>query len=91
MRAPFVSFELKSTEDQKTYCALNIFHGRAAPWPRDPKRYVVDTSGYQAVIANGEVLLEDGAHTDARPGHCAARRRRRTSLNLPHEPEPTDP
>jgi N-acyl-D-aspartate/D-glutamate deacylase len=41
----------------------------ARDFPADTERYVVDASGYRAVIVNGEVLLEDGAHTGALPGH----------------------
>jgi hypothetical protein len=29
---------------------------------------VVDAIGYRAVVVNGEVLVEDGAHTGALPG-----------------------
>jgi N-acyl-D-aspartate/D-glutamate deacylase len=38
-------------------------------FPADTERYVVDATGYRAVVVNGEVLLEDGAHTGALPGH----------------------
>jgi len=38
-------------------------------FPADTERYVVDASGYRAVVVNGEILLEDGAHTGALPGH----------------------
>jgi N-acyl-D-aspartate/D-glutamate deacylase len=38
-------------------------------FPADTERYVVDASGYRAVLVNGEVLLEDGVHTGALPGH----------------------
>jgi N-acyl-D-amino-acid deacylase len=41
----------------------------ARDFPADTERYVVDASGYRSVIVNGEVLLEDGAHTGALPGH----------------------
>ena len=41
----------------------------ARDFPADTERYVVDASGYRAVIVNGEVLLEDGVHTGALPGH----------------------
>jgi N-acyl-D-aspartate/D-glutamate deacylase len=37
-------------------------------FPADTERYVVDANGYRAVVVNGEVLLEDGAHTGALPG-----------------------
>ena len=37
-------------------------------FPADSGRYVVDASGYRAVIVNGEVLLRDGVDTGARPG-----------------------
>jgi len=38
-------------------------------FPADTERYVVDASGYRAVVVNGEILIEDGAHTGALPGH----------------------
>jgi N-acyl-D-aspartate/D-glutamate deacylase len=38
-------------------------------FPADTERYVVDATGYRAVVVNGEVLLEDGVHTGALPGH----------------------
>jgi len=38
-------------------------------FPADTERYVVDATGYRAVIVNGEILLEDGVHTGALPGH----------------------
>jgi len=41
----------------------------ARDFPADTERYVVDASGYRAVIVNGQVLVEDGAHTGALPGH----------------------
>jgi N-acyl-D-aspartate/D-glutamate deacylase len=41
----------------------------ARDFPANTERYVVDASGYRAVIVNGEVLLEDGVHTGALPGH----------------------
>jgi N-acyl-D-aspartate/D-glutamate deacylase len=37
-------------------------------FPANSGRYVVDASGYRAVIVNGEVLLRDGVDTGARPG-----------------------
>jgi N-acyl-D-aspartate/D-glutamate deacylase len=37
-------------------------------FPADTERYVVDATGYRAVVVNGEVLLENGAHTGALPG-----------------------
>jgi N-acyl-D-aspartate/D-glutamate deacylase len=37
-------------------------------FPADSGRYVVDATGYRAVIVNGEVLLRDGVDTGARPG-----------------------
>jgi hypothetical protein len=30
---------------------------------------VVDATGYRAVVLNGEVLVEDGTHIGALPGH----------------------
>jgi N-acyl-D-aspartate/D-glutamate deacylase len=41
----------------------------ARDFPADTERYVVDATGYRAVIVNGQLLLEDGAHTGALPGH----------------------
>jgi N-acyl-D-aspartate/D-glutamate deacylase len=41
----------------------------AQDFPADTERYVVDATGYRAVVVNGEVLLEDGKHTGALPGH----------------------
>jgi len=41
----------------------------ARDFPADTERYVVDATGYRAVVVNGEILLEDGAHTGALPGH----------------------
>jgi len=41
----------------------------ARDFPADTERYVVDATGYRNVIVNGEVLLEDGKHTGALPGH----------------------
>jgi N-acyl-D-aspartate/D-glutamate deacylase len=38
-------------------------------FPAATSRYVVDASGYRAVVVNGEVLIADGAHTGALPGH----------------------
>jgi len=38
-------------------------------FPADTERYVVDATGYRAVVVNGELLLEDGIHTGAHPGH----------------------
>jgi N-acyl-D-aspartate/D-glutamate deacylase len=41
----------------------------ARDFPADTERYVVDAQGYRAVVVNGVVLLEDGKHTGALPGH----------------------
>jgi N-acyl-D-aspartate/D-glutamate deacylase len=41
----------------------------ARDFPAETERYVVDAAGYRNVIVNGEVLLEDGRHTGALPGH----------------------
>ena len=38
-------------------------------FPAGSSRYVVDATGYAAVVVNGEVLLEDGRPTGALPGH----------------------
>jgi N-acyl-D-aspartate/D-glutamate deacylase len=37
-------------------------------FPAGSSRYVVDASGYVAVLVNGEVLLDNGRPTGARPG-----------------------
>jgi N-acyl-D-aspartate/D-glutamate deacylase len=41
----------------------------ARDFPAESERYVVDAEGYEFVIVNGEVVLEDGKHTGALPGH----------------------
>ena len=41
----------------------------ARDFPSDTERYVIDAEGYKASVVNGEVLLEDGEHTGALPGH----------------------
>lgn len=38
-------------------------------FPGHTERYVVDAEGYVGVLVNGEVLLENGQHTGALPGH----------------------
>ena len=38
-------------------------------FPAGSGRYVVDATGYQAVIVNGVTLLREGVDTGARPGH----------------------
>ena len=38
-------------------------------FPAASGRYVVDATGYVTTIVNGEVLLEEGKHTGALPGH----------------------
>ena len=38
-------------------------------FPAASPRFVVDAEGYVATIVNGEVLLENGEHTGALPGH----------------------
>jgi N-acyl-D-aspartate/D-glutamate deacylase len=40
----------------------------ARDFPANTERYVVDAEGYELVIVNGEVVLEDGKHTGALPG-----------------------
>jgi N-acyl-D-aspartate/D-glutamate deacylase len=37
-------------------------------FPGEARRYVRRADGYAAVIVNGEVVLEDGQYSDARPG-----------------------
>jgi len=38
-------------------------------FPANSPRFVVEAEGYVATIVNGEVLLENGEHTGALPGH----------------------
>jgi N-acyl-D-aspartate/D-glutamate deacylase len=40
----------------------------ARDFPAQTERYVVDATGYEAVVVNGEVLLEQGKPTGALPG-----------------------
>jgi N-acyl-D-aspartate/D-glutamate deacylase len=50
--------------------ALRAGHARLArDFPAGSERYVVDAEGYAAVVVNGQVLLENGRHTGALPGH----------------------
>jgi N-acyl-D-aspartate/D-glutamate deacylase len=37
-------------------------------FPAETERYVVDAEGYRSVIVNGEIMMQDGAHTGALPG-----------------------
>jgi len=41
----------------------------ARDFPAGTERYVSDAEGYGYVIVNGELLLENGKHTGALPGH----------------------
>lgn len=41
----------------------------ARDFPAATERYVVDAAGYRATVVNGQILVEDGAHTGALPGH----------------------
>ena len=41
----------------------------ARDFPGDTERYIVEAEGYVATIVNGQVLLENGKHTGALPGH----------------------
>jgi N-acyl-D-aspartate/D-glutamate deacylase len=41
----------------------------ARDFPAESERYVIDASGYAMVIVNGEVVMQDGRHTGALPGH----------------------
>jgi N-acyl-D-amino-acid deacylase len=41
----------------------------ARDFPAGTERYVVDASGYRAIVVNGEILLENGVHSGALPGH----------------------
>jgi N-acyl-D-aspartate/D-glutamate deacylase len=49
---------------------LKAGHARLArDFPADSERYVIDADGYDAVVVNGQVLLEHGRHAGALPGH----------------------
>ena len=52
-------------------------------FPANSPRFVVDAEGYNAVIVNGEVLLEDGVHTGALPGQLVQRSARARSAGVP--------
>ncbi len=38
-------------------------------FPGDTERYVIDAEGYRALVVNGEILMDEGQHTGALPGH----------------------
>lgn len=38
-------------------------------FPAETERYIVKAEGYVATLVNGEVVMEEGEPTDARPGH----------------------
>ncbi|MGI9591640.1 MAG: N-acyl-D-amino-acid deacylase family protein [Myxococcota bacterium] len=38
-------------------------------FPGETERYIVESEGYRTTVVNGEILLEDGKHTGALPGH----------------------
>ena len=38
-------------------------------FPANSTRYVVGAEGYHATVVNGEVVMEEGKHTGAEPGH----------------------
>jgi N-acyl-D-aspartate/D-glutamate deacylase len=40
----------------------------ARDFPAETERYVVDAEGYRYLIVAGEIVLQDGKPTDARPG-----------------------
>ncbi len=41
----------------------------AKDFPADTERYVIDSEGYVATLVNGEVVIENNAHTGALSGH----------------------
>jgi N-acyl-D-aspartate/D-glutamate deacylase len=41
----------------------------ARDFPAETERYVVDAEGYRYLIVAGEIVVQDGKATDARPGH----------------------
>lgn len=41
----------------------------ARDFPANSQRYVVDAEGYVATVVNGEVMMDQGRHTGALPGH----------------------
>ena len=38
-------------------------------FPAHTERYVVEAEGYRATVVNGEVVIQNGAHTGSLPGH----------------------
>ena len=44
----------------------------ADDFPAGTQRYVVESEGYVATLVNGQLLLEEGRHTGALPGHVLA-------------------
>ncbi len=42
---------------------------RVRDFPAATERYIVESEGYVATVVNGQVLLEEGKHTGALPGH----------------------
>jgi N-acyl-D-aspartate/D-glutamate deacylase len=53
--------------DPATVAARDSYLAR--DFPAHTERYVVDARGYRGVIVNGVILVEDGKHTGALPGH----------------------
>lgn len=58
--ADIVVFDLDRLAASEAYLARDF--------PGETERYVVDAEGYRQVIVAGEILVQDGKATDARPG-----------------------
>lgn len=58
--ADIVVFDLDRLAASEAYLARDF--------PAQTERYVVDAEGYRSVIVAGEILVQDGKATDARPG-----------------------
>ncbi|MBT7369700.1 MAG: amidohydrolase family protein, partial [Gammaproteobacteria bacterium] len=58
--ADLVLFDL-----QKLHCGDEEF---VDDFPGEARRYVRGAEGYKAVFVNGEIVIQDGEYTSARPG-----------------------
>jgi N-acyl-D-aspartate/D-glutamate deacylase len=63
--APGKAADLVLFDPATVACAAEEF---VNDFPGEANRYVRRGSGYAAVIVNGEIVLRDGAYTEARPG-----------------------
>ena len=58
--ADIVIFDLDRLSASEAYLARDF--------PANTERYVVDAEGYRSVLVAGEIIVQDGKPTDARPG-----------------------